>query len=318
VESAGFTSFLPATGATLNFPVVLEGVGQTQEQGQLMVGERNVTSGYFQALHVPLVAGEWCPPPAPFAFNSAHKTMVNRRFVDLYAKNQNVIGRHFSYPQSILPNAPKNEIVGVVGDIKEDGLAVASAPYVYDCPTAGSWPDPEYVVRARGNPRLLMEQVRQIVHGIDPHRAVFGMKMLDSIVDSALEQPRLNASLLGFFAFTAMLLASVGLYSLITIMVMARRREIGVRMALGADSSGIMRLILAAAGRLLAAGMGLGIGMTFIAERALKSALFGVSPLDPWTLLGAVVLLAAVTLLAASFPARRAAAVDPLDAIRAE
>ena len=87
---------------------------------------------------------------------------------------------------------------------------------------------------------------------------------------------------------------------------------------LGADAGGIMRLILAGAGRLLAAGMAVGIGMTFVAERTLKSALFGVSPLDPWTLLGAVVLLAAVMLLAASFPARRAAAVDPLDAIRAE
>jgi putative ABC transport system permease protein len=318
VESAGFTSFLPATGATLNFPVALEGAGQTPENGPFMVGERTVTSGYLQTLHVPLLAGAGCPPLEPFSFNRANKSMVNRRFVELYAKGENVVGRHFSYPQSVLPNAPANEIVGVVGDVREDGLAVAPAPYVYDCPTAGSWPDPEYVVRARGNPHALMEQVRQIVHGIDPQRAVFGMKMLDSLLNDTLEQPRLNASLLGFFAATAMVLASVGLYSLITLMVMARRREIGVRIALGADSRQIIGLVLAGAGRLLASGIGLGVGMTVVAERVLKTLLFGVSPLDPSTLAGAVGLLAAVSLLAAFLPARRAASVDPLDAIRAE
>jgi putative ABC transport system permease protein len=308
VESAGFTSFLPATGATLNFPVALEGAGQTPENGPFMVGERTVTSGYLQTLHVPLLAGAWCPPLEPFKFNRTNKSMVNRRFVELYAKGKNVV----------LPNAPANEIVGVVGDVREDGLAMAPSPYVYDCPTAGSWPDPEYVVRARGNAHALVEQVRQIVHGIDPQRAVFGIKMLDSLLNGTLEQPRLSASLLGFFAATAMVLASIGLYSLITLMVMARRREIGVRIALGADSRQIIRLILAGAGRLLAWGIGLGVGMTVVAERALKTLLFGVSPLDPSTLAGAVGLLAAVSFMAAFLPARRAAAVDPLDAIRAD
>jgi predicted permease len=318
VESAGFTSFLPSTGATLNFPIALEGVAETHENGPFMVGQRTVTSGYLQTLHVPLLAGSWCPPLEPFKFNSSIKAVVNHRFVELYAKNHNVVGRWFKYTQSSLANAPPNEIVGVVGDVREDGLALAPAPYVYDCPTAGSWPDPEYVVRARGNESTLMEQVRQIVHGIDPHRAVFGMRKLDSLLDDALEQPRLNASLLGLFAATGMLLASVGLYSLITIVVTARRREIGVRMALGADAGRILRLVLAGAGRLLAVGVGLGLGMTVVVERLLKSALFGVSPLDPWTLVGTVALVAAVSLIAALLPARRAAAVDSLDAIRAE
>jgi putative ABC transport system permease protein len=318
VESAGFTSFLPATGATLNFPVALEGEGQTPENGPFMTGQRTITSGYLQTLNVPLLAGAWCPPLEPFKFNSSIKAVVNRRFVELYAKNQNVVGRWFKYTQSSLANAPANQIVGVVGDAREDAIGLAPTPYLYDCPTAGSWPDPEYVVRARGNAHALMGQVRQIVHGIDPHRAVFGMKMLDSVLDDALEQPRLNANLLGFFAAAAMLLASVGLYSLIMLMVTARRREIGVRMALGADSGKIMRLVLAGAGRLVAAGIAFGIGLALVAERALKSALFGVSPLDPWTLAGAVALLALVSLGAAFFPARRAAAVDPLDAIRAE
>jgi predicted permease len=319
VEAAGFTSFLPATGATLNFPIAFEGAGQ--DNGPFMVGQRTATSGYLPVLHVPLLAGDWCPPLEPFKFNSSIKAVVNHRFVELYAKNQNVIGRWYRYTQSSLANAPANQIVGVVGDAREDGINVAPAPYIYDCPTAGSWPDPEYVVRARGGAqtaRALMAQVRQIVHRIDPQRAVFGMKMLDTLFDDALEQPRLNASLLGLFAATAMLLASVGLYSLIALLVTARKREIGVRIALGANAGAILRLVLAGAGKLLAAGIALGLAMTIVADRLLRTVLFGVSPLDPWSLTGAVGLLAAVSLVAAFLPARRAAAVDPVDAIRAE
>jgi len=312
VEAAGFTSFLPATGATLYFPIALEGESESQQSGTFMVGERTVTSGYLQALHVPLLAGAWCPAIEPYVFNGPVKTMVNRRFVEQYAKGENVVGKHFRYPQSVMPNAsaPLNEIVGVVGDLREDGLATAPAPYAYDCPRAGSWPDPEYVVRARGDAGALLAQVRQIVHQIDSHRAVFGMKMLDRVLDDALEQPRLNASLLGIFAATAMLLASVGLYSLIALLVTARKREIGVRIALGADRGGIMRLVFSGAGELLAAGIGIGVLLALAVER--------VSPLDPWTLAGAVAVLALVALIATFLPARRAAAVDPMDAMRAE
>lgn len=321
VEAAGFTSFLPATGATLNFPIALEGAGQTQDNGPFMAGQRTATSGYLAALHVPLLAGEWCPPLEPFKFNSSIKAVVNHRFVELYSKHQNVVGRWYSYTLSSIPNAPHNQIVGVVGDVTEDGLNVAPAPYIYDCPTAGSWPDPEYVVRARGGERAarsLMEEVRQIVHRIDPQRAVFGMKMLDTLLDDALEQPRLNAGLLALFAAAALLLASVGLYSLIALLVTARTREIGVRIALGADAWAIMRLVLAGAGKLVSAGLGLGLAMAMASERVLRTTLFGVSPLDPWTLAGAAGVLSAVSLLAAFLPARRAAAVDPLDAIRVE
>ena len=113
-----------------------------------------------------------------------------------------------------------------------------------------------------------------------------------------------------------MLLASVGLYSLITLMVTARTREIGVRMALGAGRAQIMRLVFAGAGRLLAAGLVLGLFLTFGAERLIKSVLYGVSPLDGWTLAGAAGVLAIVSVVAAFLPARRAAAIDPVDAIR--
>lgn len=319
VQAAGITNFLPATGATLNYQIVLEGIAQNEENGTFTVGERTVSAGYLRALQFPLLAGDWCPPPGlmDFAHPLPSKVLVNRRFVDLYGKGQNLIGRHVQFTPTT-PGAPAQEIVGVIGDVREDGLAASAAPYVYACLPTGSWPDPEYVARTQGDPKALMQQVRQMVRGIDPNRAVFGMKMLDGLVDDALEQPRLNAGFVGLFAGAAMLLASVGLYSLISLIVSARTREIGVRIALGADAGQIMRLVFAGAGRLMAVGIFIGLGLTFAAERLMKTVLFGVSPIDSLTLGGAVLVLGIVSLLAVFLPARRAAAIDPLDAIRTE
>jgi predicted permease len=319
VEAAGMTNFLPATGATLNFQIVLEGLAQTEEKGTYTVGERTIDAGYLKALRVPLLAGAWCPVREPLDESKAipGKAMVNRRFVELYGKGQNVIGRHFRFAQN--PGAAlADEIVGVVGDVREDGLAASASPYIYTCQAAGSWPDPEYVVRTAGDPRALMQQVRQLVHGIAPNRAVFGVKPLDTLVDEALEQPRLNLRFVAMFAAAAMLLASVGLYSLISLVVTARTREIGVRIALGANRSNIIGLIFAGAARLLIAGVVAGLLLSLGAERLIKSVLFEVSPLDMWTLAAAVGVLTAVSMLASFLPARRAASIDPLEAMRVE
>jgi predicted permease len=318
VESAGITSFLPATGATMRAQMQVEGLAGGEQSATFTIGGRTIGAGYLQALKVPLLAGEWCPPLRPFESNGANKSLVNRQFVEQYAKGQNILGRHTLYPNSTQANPPMNEIVGVVGDVREDSLAEAPAPYVYDCASAGSWPDPEYVVRTRGDARAILRQVPQLVHGVDPNRAVFGMKMLDTLLDDALEQPRLNTRFLALFAAVAMLLASVGLYSLVSMAVTARTREIGVRIALGASPTGIMQLVFAGALRMLAAGIVLGLALTLAAERAIKTVLFGVSPLDALTLASAIAVLCAVSALAAFIPAQRAAGIDPLTAIRAE
>jgi putative ABC transport system permease protein len=320
VESVGVTNFFPATGATLNYQVTLEGIARTEEAPTFTVGERTVSAGYLQALKYPLAAGEWCPAMKPFAgFDKPEPghAMVNRRFVEMYAKGQGVVRRHLRFAQNP-PNVPPDEIVGVVGDVKEDGLGAAPTPYVYSCMSAGSWPDPEYVVRSQGDPRSLISSIRPAVHDADPNRAVFGMKMLDTLVDDALEQPRLNAGFLGLFAVSAMLLASVGLYSLISLVVTARTREIGVRIALGASSPQIMRLVFGGAAQMLSGGIVLGLVLTFAAERVIKTVLFGVSPLDFLTLAITVAVLGIVSAIAAFLPARRAAAIDPLEAMRSE
>ena len=315
VEAVGFANFLPATGATLNYHISLEGFSSAQDATGFPVGERSISDAYLRAMSVPLLSGQWCPATQPVETHPTPvKALVNHRFLDAYTRGESVVGRHYRFSDS----GGEGEIVGIVGDVKEDGLAAAAAPYLYACLPAGAWPDPEYVVRTRGDTRSVSTQIRMIVHQAAPGRAIFGLKPLDSVIDDALEQPRLNSRFLSIFAAAAMLLASVGLYSLISLMVTARTREIGVRLALGAGKSQIMRLIFAGAGKLLVLGIVLGLALTFSAEKAIRSVLFGVSPLDVPTLAGALAVLLIVTGIAALLPARRAARIDPLEAIRIE
>jgi putative ABC transport system permease protein len=311
VMAAGITNFLPATGATLRYQVALEGFATPEDNGKITVGERTVSGGYLKALGVSLVGGDWCPPLRA-DFEAPRKAMVNRAFADRLRLDP--IGRHFTFDQF----GPAHEIVGIVGNLIEDGPSAVSAPYVYACEPAGSWPDPEYVVRTRGDPRGAMSAVRAIVHRIDPSRAIFGVKMVDTVLDRALDRPRLNAQMLIVFAAAAMALASLGLYSLLMLLVSERTREMGVRMALGAAPVQVVGLVFAGAGRLLVGGIAAGLALTVAAARVLQAVLFDVSPLDGPTLGAAVLVLAAVSLVAAIVPARRAASIDPIEAIRAE
>ena len=291
--------------------MTVEGIAASDDNGKITVGERTVSNGYLRAMQVSLVAGAWCPPLRQ-DFKAQPKAIVNRAFTDRYGMD--VIGRHFAFDQ----NPGTHEIVGVVGNVAEDGQGASASPYVYACEAAGFWPDPEYVVRTHGDPRGVMSGVRALVHRIDQNRAIFGVKMVDAVVAGALDQPRLNAVLLAGFAAAAIGLASLGVYSLLMLLVSDRTREMGVRMALGAAPAQIVRLIVAGAGRLLAAGMAIGLVLAVAAARALHAALFGVSPIDAPTLAAVAVVLTGVTLAAAAVPAWRASAIEPTDAMRSD
>jgi ABC-type antimicrobial peptide transport system permease subunit len=191
-------------------------------------------------------------------------------------------------------------------------------PYIYICLGPGSWPDPEYVVRTQGDPRALLPSIRPLVRQLAPQRAVFGLKPLQEALDSSLDQPRLNTRMLTLFALAAVLLASIGLYGLLTLVVIARTRDIGVRLTLGAAPRRIVGELLFGVARLVAAGVFAGLLLIAAADRFLRTLLYGVSPLDPLTLGATLLLLAAVAALATFAPTRRAAKIDPLEAIRAE
>ena len=307
VQAAGFANFLPASGATLRYQYTFG------NEPAVTAGERSVTRDYFNAVGTPLVVGEFCP-----AFRAVPsgppKALVNRRFVKQFMNEQNPIGRTFHISDS----KTQYEIMGVVADSREDALNTAPVPYVYICLGPGNWPDPEYVVRAAGAAAPLFGEIRGAIREVAPKRAIFGLSTLTDVVDATLDQPKLDAQMIGFFAVAALLLASVGLYSLVTLIVISGTREIGVRMALGAAPGQIVAQIATGVGRLLLAGVVVGLAATIFAGRALQSLLFGVGAVDPVTLLLTLGTVAVASIVAVVLPARRAARVDPVIAIRAE
>jgi predicted lysophospholipase L1 biosynthesis ABC-type transport system permease subunit len=232
--------------------------------------------------------------------------LVNRRFVEDAAGGANVVGRMLTFTAG----GPSERIVGVIGDVLEDGPSAPAVPYVYDCRPAGSWPDPEYVVRAEGDPRALVGDIRQIVHNLDASRPVFGIQPLADAVKASLDQPRMNATLLSTFAAAALALAGLGLYAMLTLLVAERRRELGVRLALGATRADLVRLVIRTAGLPLSAGTVAGIVLAFAAGRTARALLFGVSPYDPISFGVGVVLLVLAATAALVIPARQASRVS--------
>lgn len=312
VEAAGMANFLPMDGATLRAKVVVDGITGPERDGTMSAGTRMVSSGYLPTLSVPLVKGEACSP-LKTDFNARGQVLVNASFVSRFADGRDIVGRTLAVQGA----RGGYTIAGVVGDIVEDTPTSQAAPYIYTCDSAGSWPDPEYVVRTR-DVRAFPAALRDVVKQIDPNRAVFSLQTLDAMTSDLRQTPRLNAGVVMMFAGAALLVAAMGLYSLFMLLVSERVREIGVRLALGASPIVVIRLVLDGALKLLAIGVGCGLALNFAAQKIIGASLFHVAPNDPLILAGAVAVLAAVSALAVAVPALRASRVDPMIAMKAE
>jgi putative ABC transport system permease protein len=313
VEAAGLVNFLPMSRATLRSPVLVAGVTGPERDGSMNAGSRVVSDGYFRTLQVPIEAGENCPS-LRMDFDAPRRVLINRRFADDYAPGQSLVGREMRVVQD--PGAPYT-IVGIVNDMAEDDIDGRTSPYIYTCDSAGSWPDPEYVVRT-SNPSGLAGALREVVRRHAPSRAIFDLAPLDDVTAKLRQTPRLNAAMLALFSSAALVLASIGLYSLFTLLVAEQVREIGVRLALGATPSQMIGLVASSAGKLLAGGLVIGGALIVALQRFIVTQLFGVSPLDPWSLTMAALVLGAVSLAAVLLPAARAGRVSPMVAMTAE
>ena len=277
---------------------------------------RVVTPDYFATVGIRLLSGRQLNQDDR---KEAPAIVVNEALVKKYYPGENPIGKpvYLGAPDNrLFQQAP---IVGVVSDTRDLGLGSDPVPTVY-MPLAvmPSWPFFSYVVRTTGNPSTLMPDVRRIVRVLDPAVPIRNVATLDDIVSSAVAPARWSTTLLTVFAALALVMAVLGVFGVLSFLVTPRRREIGIRVALGASPSSVRALVVRRGLGLAAAGLVLG-GLGAVAlTRFMSTLLFGVTPTDPMTFTLVALVLAAAALAASYFPARAATTVDPIIALRAE
>jgi putative ABC transport system permease protein len=240
--------------------------------------------------------------------------VVNDAFAQKYMAGEEPLGQRISVDMD--DKNPFGEIIGVVGDVKEGALDQAPDPTVYYIHAHLVYTGMVFVVRTQGDPLALAESVRRVIHGIDAAQPVAEMRTMEAVVRETFARQRFGAMLLGGFALASLLLAAVGIYGVMAYSVTERTREIGVRVALGAEPGRILALVLGAGVRVVLVGAAVGTGGALLLTGLLKGLLFGVKPNDASTFAASAVLLMAVALVAAYLPARRASRLDPTVALR--
>jgi predicted permease len=269
-----------------------------------------VSPGYFRTLRIPLISGR---------LFTGTRAADDRTIILSASMARRIWGDEDPLGRQIAagPNGSFT-VVGTVGDVRNLDLAREPAPTMYLSSAVYLWPTMTVVTRGRGSEMPVAPLLRTAVRELDPQLALFEIRNTIDRIDRSASQSRLNATLVGFFAGVAALLAALGIYGVLAYLVSQRQQEIGIRMALGATRSTVVRLILGRGFRLTAAGLAVGVAVALWASRYLQSLMFGVNPTDPVTFAAAIALVALVALVASYAPARRATRVDPLVALRSE
>src|SRR5262245_11561241 len=306
IESAAVSQTMPA-GADFP-PGEFSIVGRDTSEKTYAHG-RAVSAGYFRTLRIPIVTGETCRNDPGEV--SATKALVTRAFADRFFAGTNPIGHVM-----VAPNRQRLDIIGVVGDVRERGLAFATEPLVYFCGYSGYWPDVFFSLRTSPGRPVSLAAIRAALAEIEPTRAMYAVRTLDESLADSKAQRRLNTVLLTLFAATALLLAAMGLYGVLSQLVAVRQREIGVRMALGARASQILRSVVGQAAVVTGAGIAVGLAGAFALARFMATLVFDISSHDPLTFAVVPLALSAVAAVAAFVPAQRAARIDPMRALR--
>jgi predicted permease len=317
VRNVSLATYAPMSGTSRSSSVVIAGYEQQSDE-DMVVQDVLIGPRYAETLGVPLLRGREIEMRDTAA--APRVAVVNQAFADHYFKNQNPIGRTFTFDDETDQGAPL-EIVGVVGDIKTDDARDKPEPAVYrpilQIAEQGAYTATLHV-RTSGDPTPLVPQVRQMLNQIDDKLPIFGVITLDEQLHENLRDERLIAQLVSFFGALALILACIGLYGVMAHGVARRTNEIGIRMALGAGGGNIAWMVLRETLYLVLAGLVVGVPVALIGARLISAQLFGLSPTDPLTLIGAAVILTLVALLAGYVPARRASRVNPLNALRYE
>ncbi|HEY6187281.1 MAG TPA: ABC transporter permease [Pyrinomonadaceae bacterium] len=316
VDAVGMINTLPLVkGPTA--AIMVEGRPPLTRDKWPGINYRNVSPDYFRAVNAPVLRGR--------AFD-AHDNesaplvvLVNQSLVRRDFEGEEPLGKKINFGATRADGQPIwYEIVGVVADVRSLELNSEPTPEIYTSSLQDAFAGMSYVVRTQTEPESLIPAVREAVREVDKAQPVADFKEMEQIVSEAAAQPRFNSLLLGIFASVALLLAAAGIYGVMSYSVTQRTHEIGIRMALGAQTRDVIKLVVGQCIRLTFVGLAFGLVCAFASTRVMATLLYGVKPTDPWTFAGGALLLTLVALLACYLPARRAAKVDPLVALRYE
>jgi putative ABC transport system permease protein len=310
VRSTAGVSALPMYPVGIDFalPFTIEGKAPAANGEEPRADIRTATPGYFETMKIALLKGRLIDGRDRQGLPGA--MVINETMARRYFAGEDPIGKVVRNPHGAAA------VVGVVGDVKHYGLDSEPRAELF----MPAWQQPlngmALVVRTASDPKAFIEAIRREVLAIDPEQPIYNVSTMVDVVSRSVFLPRISMLLLGAFAVTALLLAVVGIYGVVSYGVNERTRELGVRMALGAGATDTLRLVLGRSLRLVAIGTACGLVASFAVTRLLARLLYDVSPLDPMVFAGVSLLLAAAGVVASLIPARRATRVDPIVALR--
>jgi predicted permease len=322
IESAGVIDDIPLGDGGSHQPVQVEGQPVLPMSDQPEVDVRSISGGYFSAMRIPLLRGR--DLDASDVASRAPTVIVSQSFADRFWPGQNPLGKHVTL--TFYPGVAR-EVVGVVGDIKLDSLdetrPVAMVYWPIDqifAPPSEAWRSfgMSLAVRTAGDPMNFISAVTAAVHQVDPETPVIDVFSMNQLIANSLSPRRSNMFLLAAFAGLALVLTAIGIYSVLSYGVRRRVREIGIRMALGASHSDVLKMIVTDGLKPILLGIGIGLAAALALGRVVASLIYGVRPTDPLTFATVAVLLVAVGVLATAVPAYRATRVEPIRTLRDE
>jgi predicted permease len=318
VRTVGAINMLPLSGGSFGFSFEVAGWPPPRPGEEPTMQTRVVTPGFFDAMDIPIRRGRGFTPDDDE--NSPQVVLLSDAAVRRFFPNEDPIGKRITLGWGRGPGRPRNggEVVGVVGSVKQFGLDEVEQPEIYiphaQQPIGGM----SFVVHTAVPPLSVAEGVRAEIRSLDPSLPIVSVQSLESLVARSISQPRFYMMLLTIFASVALLLASIGIFGVVSYAVAQRTREMGIRIALGATTERVLWMVLGNAMRLALIGVAVGLAASFALSRTLATLLFDLSPTDPVTFVAVGAGLTAVALVASYLPAWRATRVDPVVALRAE
>jgi predicted permease len=307
VTTAGAIDDLPTLSGSVQ-PVVIEGATELLPKDQPTLEVREITPGYLRAMNIPVLRGR------DLHDSDTDVMLVSESAARLLWHERDPVGQHATTP--LMSKSLAREVVGIVGDVAQAELSKGTQPTMYWYTKDRDWGSLTLVLRTAVPPMSVAKAATAALSAIDPDQPIEELQSMDTILDESLQSRRLSTMLLGVFAVVALALASVGIYTVLAYIVRGRRREIGIRTALGARTSDVLRMVVIEGMAPALLGIAIGAAASFGSGRLLQQMVWGVSPTDPLILAAVAGALATVAFLASAIPAYSAAKVDPLTVLR--